>query len=106
MGLWYGTLMVTKNGDHSVGLVVCIKFLLDGSVVRSLLVKLNLESLRSVEGTENLSGKSLHIPVKVSVQLGGLFNADDRRLVSNDTKKNGRAHEHDRVEHRHPSCSA
>jgi hypothetical protein len=78
VGLWYATLMVTEDGDHSVGLVVCIQLLLDGSVVRSLLVKLNLESLRGVEGTENLGGKSFHIPVKVSIQLGGLFNADDR----------------------------
>ena len=68
--------MVTEDGDHSIRLVVCVQFLLDGSIVRSLLVKLNLESLRSVEGTKNLGGKSLHVPVKVSVQLGGLPNVD------------------------------
>jgi len=86
MGLRRATLMVTEDGDHTVGLVVCIEFLLDGSVVRSLLVKLNLESLRGIEGTENLSSKSLHIPVKVSIQFGGLFDADDGRLFSNDTR--------------------
>ena len=78
MGLRYGTLMVAENGDHSVGLVVRIQFLLDGSVVGSLLVKLNLESLRSVEGTENLGGESFHVPVQVSIQLGGLSCVGDR----------------------------
>lgn len=78
MGLRYGTLMVAENGDHSVGFVVCVEFLLDGSVVWSLLVELNLESLRSVEGTENLGGKSFHVPVQVSIQLGGLSCVDDR----------------------------
>ena len=64
--------MVTEDGDHSVGFVVCIEFLLDGSVRRSLLVELDLESLRSVEGTKNLGGKSLHVSIKVTVQLGSL----------------------------------
>lgn len=84
--------MVTKNGDHSVGLVVCIEFLLDGSVVGSFLVKLNLESLRGVEGTENLGGKSLHVPVEVSIQLGSLFNTDDRRSGSNDIRRKANTH--------------
>lgn len=75
MGLWRATLMVTEDGDHPVGFVVRVKFLLDRSVTRSLLVKLDLESLRSIEGTENLGGKSLHVSVKVSVQFGGLSNA-------------------------------
>ena len=66
--------MVTEDGDHPVGFVVCIEFLLDRPVMRSLLVKLNLESLRSVEGTENFGGKSLHVSVKVGIQLGGLSN--------------------------------
>jgi len=64
--------MVTEDSDHSIGFVVCVQFLLDGSVVGGLLVELSLESLRSIEGTENLGGKSLHIPVQVSIQLGGL----------------------------------
>ena len=64
--------MVTKDGNHSVGFVVRVELLLDGSVMRSLLVELNLESLRSIEGTEDLRGKSLHISVEVSIQLGGL----------------------------------
>lgn len=99
--------MVTENGNHSVGLVVCIEFLLDGSVVWGLLVKLNLESLRGVEGTENLSGKSLHVPVEVSIQLGSLFQ-HGRQEVSfqRHTKKNEHAHGRDRAEHHHPSCSA
>jgi len=84
--------MVTENGDHSVGLVVCIEFLLDGSVVGSLLVKLNLESLRGVEGTENFGGKSLHVPVEMSIQLGSLFNTDDRRSVPNDTRRKTNTH--------------
>ena len=66
--------MVTKDGDHPIGFVVRIEFLLDGSVVRSLLVELNLESLRGVEGTEDLRGKPLHVPIEVSIQLGGLSN--------------------------------
>ena len=69
--------MVTEDGDHSIGFVVCVKFLLDGSVVRGLLVKLSLESLGSIEGTENLSGKSFHIPVQVSIQLRGLPSVND-----------------------------
>jgi len=69
--------MVTKDCDHSVGFVVCVEFLLDGSVMGRLLVELNLESLRSVEGTENLGGKSLHVSVKVGIQLGGLSNVGD-----------------------------
>ena len=77
MGLRYGTLMVAENGDHSVGLVVRIQFLLDGSVVRGLLIKLNLESLRGVEGTENLGGKSFHVPVQMTIQLGGLSCVGD-----------------------------
>lgn len=76
MGLWYGTLMVTEDGNHSIGFVVCVEFLLDGSIVGGLLVKLSLESLRSVEGTENLGGEPLHIPVQVSIQLGGLPNVN------------------------------
>ena len=79
--------MVTEDGDHTVGLVVCIEFLLDGSVMRSLLVKLNLESLRGVEGTENLGSKSLHVPVKVAVQLGRLSYVENRRLLLNDTRR-------------------
>lgn len=64
--------MVTEDGDHSVGFVVGVQFLLNGSVMRGLLIELNLESPRSVEGTENLGSESLHVSVEVSVQFGGL----------------------------------
>ena len=67
VGLRYTTLMVAENGDHSVSFVVCVKLLLDGPVVRSLLLKLDLEGVRSVEGTENLCSKSLHVAIKVSI---------------------------------------
>ena len=77
MGLWCATLMVTEDGNHSVGLVVCVEFLLDGSIVRGLLVELNLESLRSVEGTENLGGQPLHVSVKVGIQFGRLSTVWD-----------------------------
>jgi hypothetical protein len=77
VGFWHGTLMVTEDRDHSVGLVVCVELLLDGSVMRCLLVELNLESLRSVEGTKNLGGKSFHVSVQVRIQLGGLSNVED-----------------------------
>lgn len=107
VGLRYGTLMVAENGDHSVGFVVCVKFLLNGSVVWSLFIKLNLEGLRSVEGTENLGGKSFHVPVQVTIQLGGLSCVDDRISSYRRARENGKhAHEHDQVERPHPSCSA
>jgi hypothetical protein len=64
--------MVAEDGDHSVGFIVRVEFLLDGSIMRGLLVKLNLESLRSVEGTENLGSEPLHVSIKVGIQLGGL----------------------------------
>jgi len=107
MGLWCTTLMVTEDGNHSVGFVVRVEFLLDGAVVRSLLVELNLESLRSVEGTEDFRGKPLHVPVEVSVQLGGLSDAGGGGQVPAAREgANEDARGHDRVEHHHPSCFA
>lgn len=73
--------MVTEDRDHPVGFVICVEFLLDCSVVRCLLVKLNLESLRSVEGTENLGGQPFHVVVEVGVQLGGLSNVGNEIQV-------------------------
>ena len=74
--------MVTEDGDHSIGFVVSVEFLLNSSVVRCFLVKLNLESLGSVEGTENLGGEPLHVTVKVTIQLGGLLKVG-RKLAFN-----------------------
>jgi hypothetical protein len=51
-----------------------VEFLLSRSVMRRLLVKLDLESLRSVEGTENLGSQPLHVSVQVRVQLRSLSN--------------------------------
>ena len=45
--------MVTEDGDHSVGFVVRVEFLLSSSVMRCLFIKLDLECVRSVECTEN-----------------------------------------------------
>lgn len=73
--------MVTEDGDHSVGFVVRVEFLLCGSVMRRLLVELNLESLRSVEGTENLSSEPLHVSIEVRVQFGSLSDMGDKRGV-------------------------
>lgn len=70
--------MVTEDGDHSVGFVVRVEFLLSRSVMRCLLFKLDLESLRSVEGTENLGSKPLHVSVEVGVQLGSLSDVGDK----------------------------
>jgi len=99
--------MVTEDGNHSVGFIVRVEFFLDGSIGGSLLVELVLESLRSVEGTENLGGKPLHVPVEVSIQLGCLSKVGDKGQV---LVARGEASEyargHDRVEHLHPSCFA
>ena len=75
--------MVAEDGNHSVGFVVRVEFLLDRSVVRSLFVKLHLESLRGVEGTENLGGEPLHVSVEVTIQLGGLLIKRGRSGSSN-----------------------
>ena len=70
--------MVTEDGDHSVGFVVRIQFLLSGSVMRCLLVELDLKSLRSVEGTEDFGGEALHVSVEVSIQLRSLSDVGDK----------------------------
>ena len=107
MGLRCTTLMVTEDSDHPVSFVVCVEFFLDGSIWRGLLVKLNLESLRSVEGTENLGGKPLHVSVKVGIQLGRLSNVwNGGQVPAVHKKANEYIRGHDRVGHLHPSCFA
>lgn len=78
MSLRYSTLMVTEDGDHPVSFIVCVEFLLSGSVMRCLLVKLDLESLRSVEGTKDLGSEPFHVSIEVSIELGSLSDVGDR----------------------------
>lgn len=44
MSLWRTPLMVTKYGDHAIGMVVRIQLLLHRSILRRALVQLLLES--------------------------------------------------------------
>jgi hypothetical protein len=59
--LRHGTLMVTKDGDHAIGLIVSVQFLLYRRFHRRILVELLLEGDRSVVSTEHLRCETLHV---------------------------------------------
>ena len=56
MSFWYATLMVTQNGNLSVGIVVSVELFLKGGIFEVILVQELLKCDRSVECTENLGG--------------------------------------------------
>jgi len=68
MSLWYATLMVTQNGNLSIGIVVSIKLFLEGGVFEVILVQKLLERNRGVECTENLGSQAFHFVVEMLIQ--------------------------------------
>jgi hypothetical protein len=68
MSLWYATLMVTQNGNLSVGIVVSVELLLEGGIFEVILVQKLLKRNRSVECTENLGCQAFHFVVEMLVQ--------------------------------------
>ena len=72
MCLGYTPLMVTKNGDHSICLIVGIELLLKSGVRKRLVVELVLEGDRRIISTEDLRSETLHVGSKVLVESSSL----------------------------------
>jgi len=68
MSLWYATLMVTQNGNLSVGIIVSIELFLEGGVFEVTLIQKLLKRNRSVECTENLGSQAFHFVVEMLIQ--------------------------------------
>jgi hypothetical protein len=64
--------MVTKNGHHSIRLIVGIEFFLERRVRKRLVVELFLEGDRCIISTEYFRSETLHVGSKVLVKRGGL----------------------------------
>lgn len=76
MSLRRTPLMVTKYGDHAIGMIVRIQFLLHRSILGRALVQLLLESYGCVISTKHLGSQALHIRCKVFVELRGLKSSE------------------------------
>jgi len=68
VSLGYAPLMVTQDGDHTIGLIIRIHFLLYRSILRRILVQLLLKRYGRVVGTEHLSRQSFHVRLQVLVK--------------------------------------
>lgn len=84
----HALLMVTQDGYHTIGFVVCGKLLRIGSIDGRPSVELLLEGDGRVVRTEDLGGETFHIGLQVLIQTACLKEGYDLADQQREAKGN------------------